>query len=267
MKTETASKMKEFSVEKNKNVPQSTLLQKLKDHFYFQFMRLKKEGNIPELIFWLASNAMMIYTVRFAVKDGFAPSILLATVLNMLATFAVPVFAMIFPRNSFLGRLSFRTQTYFDMLVICGSFLCYGFNMYKYISNFDKVQHFLSGFLVVFLGAELLKTFFKKKKVEPVFGLIGGVGLSFAIIVIWELFEFTADFLIEGSTNQGYTNSPSFDLLFFKIFGMGAGNEGQYPLFDTVFDMMYATVGIAVAAVLYIVVMKIKEKKCAKESV
>ena len=208
----------------------------------------------------LVSSALMVYTLISTLKNDLAAPLVLATALNMIATFTVPVFAMIFPRSFFLGRLSVKTQVYFDLLIVLGSFFCYGFSMYKYVAEYDKWQHFFSGFIVVFLGAELMKTFFKNKKVEPAFGLIGGVGLSFAVIVIWELFEFTADFFIAGSTNQGYNYGFDEKLLFIKIFGHGAGNEGQYPLFDTIFDMMAAAVGIAVAAAVFIVIMKIKEK-------
>lgn len=266
MKTEASLKKSSSSAAESKNEQKITASQRLKNHFSFQFKRLRSEGSVIEFIFWVVSTALMIYTIYHGKQEELAPSLILAVTLNTLATVAVPVFAMIFPRSFFLGRLTARTQTYFDILVISGSFFCYGYSMYKYIAEYDKWQHFISGFLVVFLGAELLKTFFPKKKIEPVFGLIGGTGLSFAIIVIWELFEFTADFFIAGSTNQGYNYGMDEKLLFIKIFGHGAGNEGQYPLFDTIFDMMAATVGIAAAAVLYIVIMKIKEKKGAKKS-
>ena len=237
MKTEASFKNSSHSASEIRNGQKMTAAQRLKAHFSFQFKRLKSEGSVIEFIFWAVSTALMIYTIYHGKQEAVA----------------VPVFAMIFPHSFFLGRLTARTQTYFDILIISGSFFCYGYSMYKYIAEYDKWQHFISGFLVVFLGAELLKTFFPKKKIEPVFGLIGGTGLSFAIIVIWELFEFTADFFIAGSTNQGYNYGMDEKLLFIRLFGHGAGNVGQYPLFDTIFDMMAATVGIAAAAVLYIV--------------
>lgn len=249
-----------------KTAPETELSQKLRSHFVSQFKRLKSEGNIPELIFWIVSSALMIYTTRVMFSSDYPPALILATVLNTLATIAVPVFSMIFPQKFFPGRLSFRTQTYFDMIIISGSFFCYGFDMYRFVETYDKWQHFFSGFLVVFLGAELMKTFFPKKKVEPAFGLIGGIGLSFAIIVIWELFEFTADFFIADSTNQGYNIGMNDKYMFVKIFGHGAGNEGQYPLFDTMFDMMAATVGIVVAVLLFVIIMKIKKRKSQKKA-
>ena len=53
-------------------------------------------------------------------------------------------------------------------------------------------------------------------------------------------------------------------MLFFKIFGQGAGNTGQYPLFDTMFDIMAAVVGIAVAIILSFIAEQIGKKRKAK---
>ncbi len=107
---------------------------------------------------------------------------------------------------------------------------------------------------------------FPKEKIDKKVALVSGVGFSFAAIVIWEIFEFMADFFIAGSTNQGYSDSPDFDMLFFKIFGQGAGNVGQYPLFDTLFDMIAAVVGIVAAIIGFLVVSKILDKKKKHET-
>lgn len=265
MKTEAVLKKSVPLEKENAGEKKLTPAQKIKAHFSSQLKRLKSEGNAFDFIFWVVSTALMVYTVVISKQKQLPASLILAVSLNTLATLTIPVFAMLFPQKLFLGRLTARTQTYFDILVISGSFFCYGYSMYQHIAEYDKWQHFISGFLVVFLGAELLKTFFPKKKIEPVFGLIGGVGLSFAVIVIWELFEFTADFFIPGSTNQGYNYGLDEKLLFIRIFGHGAGNEGQYPLFDTIFDMMAAVGGIAIAAVVFIIITKIREKKKEKK--
>lgn len=239
--------------------------EKIKQHFSSQAARLKSEGNVFEYILWWVSRVMMIYAC-FATFHKLHPSLVLAVVLNTLATFAVSFFAAIFPQKLFLGRLSFRTQTYIDFFVIIGCFFCHCVSAYRVLEFYDKWQHFFAGLVCVFLGMELLKTMFPKEKINPKVSLLGGIGFSFSAIVIWEIFEFLADFFIKDSTNQGYNSSPDFDMLFFKIFGRGAENVGQYPLFDTLFDMMAAVVGICVAVVVFLLAFKIKSRRIKEKN-
>lgn len=239
--------------------------EKVKIHFNSQAKRLKTEGSIPGYIFWWAVRLMMIFAV-FYTKTRVAPALYLAICLNTLATFAVSILAAIFPQKIFLGRLSFNTQCYIDFFVLIGSFFCYCVNVYEYIREYDKLQHFLAGFLGCFLGMELLKTLFPKLEIDRRVAFVGGSGFSFALIVIWEVFEFLADFFIPGSVNQGYTYSPNYDMIFFKIFGLGAQNEGQSALFDTMFDMIFALVGIIAATVFFFVLTAIRRKKEKKNA-
>lgn len=237
--------------------------EKLKTHFSSQAKRLKKEGNIPGYIFWWIARLMMIFAV-FYTKNNVYPVLHLAISLNTLATFAVTILSFLFPQKLFLGRLSFKTQCYIDLFVLLGSFFTYCINIYEYMNNYDKLQHFLAGFLGCFLGMELLKILFPKLQIDRRVAFLSGSGFSFALIVIWECFEFLADFFIPGSNNQGYTYGANYNMIFFKIFGTGAQNEGQAALFDTMFDMLFALVGIVLAAILFLIVTKIKEKRLNK---
>lgn len=234
--------------------------EKLKKHFSSQAKRLKTEGNVFGYIFWWVARLMMIFAV-FYTKSRVAPALYLAICLNTLATFAVTLLAALFPQKIFLGRLSFNTQCYIDLFVLLGSFFCYCVNMYAVINDYDKLQHFLAGFLGCFLGMELLKTMFPKLEIDRRVAFVGGSGFSFAMIVIWECFEFLADFFIPGSNNQGYTYGANPDMIFFKIFGLGAQNEGQTAVYDTMFDMLFALFGIIVATIGFCVVYKIRKSK------
>lgn len=236
---------------------------KLKTHFSSQAARLKSEGNIPGYIFWWLARLMMLFAV-FYTKDKVAPALYLAICLNTLATFAVTLLSALFPKKLFLGRLSFNVQCYIDLFILLGSFFCYCVNMYAVINDYDKLQHFLAGFLGCFLGMELLKDMFPKKEIDKRIAFLCGTGFSVWLIVIWEAFEFLADFFIPGSNNQGYTYAPNYDMIFFKIFGTGAQNEGQAPLFDTMFDMIFALVGIFVAIIVFLICYSVKKKKNAK---
>lgn len=237
---------------------------KIKAHLYSQLQRLKSEGNVVEYIFWWIARIMMIYAC-FETRGKVPPALHLAIIINTLATFAVPVLSVIFPQKLFFGRLSFRTQTYICFFVLLGSFFNHCVSAYRVLEFYDKWQHFFTGFGCVFLGAELLKALCPKEKLSRRVSLISSVGFSFSVIVLWEIFEFFADFFIAGSTNQGYTDRPDFNMLFFKIFGQGAGNTGQYPLFDTLFDMMAAVTGIAVAIAVNLILEQIWNNKKRKQ--
>ncbi len=239
--------------------------EKLKQHFSSQVRRLKTEGNVLGYIFWWAVRLMMIFAV-FYTKTRVAPALYLAICLNTLATFAVSILAAVFPQKLLLGRLSFNTQCYIDFFVLVGSFFCYCINIYEYIREYDKLQHFFAGFLGCFLGMELLKALFPKLEIDRKVAFLAGSGFSFALIVIWEVFEFLADFFIPGSVNQGYSYAPNYDMIFFKIFGLGAQNEGQYALFDTMFDMIFALVGIISAAVFFLTLTAMREKREKKKA-
>lgn len=237
---------------------------KVRAHFYSQLERLKSEGNIFEYVFWWIARLTMIYAC-FKMPGKVPPALYLAIVLNTLTTFAVPVFSAVFPQKLLLGRLTFRTQTYIDLFVLAGCFFNNCVSTYSVIKFYDKWLHFFTGMCCVFLGSELLKALFPKEKFSRRASLVSSVGFSFSIIVIWEIFEFLADFFIAGSTNQGYTDSPSFNMLFFKLFGRGAGNVGQYPLYDTLFDMMAAVLGIIVAIIISLVLERALKSRKGKQ--
>lgn len=239
--------------------------EKFKAHLSSQASRLRSEGNVVEYIFWWIARIMMIFAV-FYTKSRVEPVMHLAISLNTLATFAVPLASFLFPQKLLFGRLSFHTQTYICYFVIMGSFFCYCVNAYEFLPDYDKLQHFFAGLLGTFLGMEILKSMFPKTKIDERVAFLCGTGFSFALIVIWEIFEFLADFFIPGSTNQGYNYQPSYDMIFFKIFGKGAENPEQYHLFDTMFDMFFAFVGIIVSVFVFLVIWKIRQKKRASSA-
>lgn len=193
------------------------------------------------------------------------PSFLvLAVVGNTAATLAVPFLSALFPQSLYLGRIPFRAQTYIDIFVVIGSFLGQCVRIGRFIGYYDKWQHLISGILGVFLGCVLIKAVSPKIELDKRLELCGGVGFSFFLMLIWEVFEFFADYYIPGSTNQGYNYNVDYNDIYFKIFGLGAQNEGQSALYDTFFDITFAIAGTAIAIVLFVIgtrIMSAREKK------
>ena len=119
------------------------------------------------------------------------------------------------------------------------------------------------------IGYELVKSFIKGKTVPEALSVFSAAGFSFIGMVIWEIFEFFADYYIADSNNQAYNLSPERDRFFIKIFGSGVQNENQWAVFDTNVDMICATVGALVAVIVLSVIIRRKStvtSKTAEES-
>lgn len=239
--------------------------EKIGNHFRSQFERFKKEIKLPEYIWWWVTRGVMIWSCFYAIKN--LPSqLILAVFGNTAATLAIPFISALFPQKLYLGRLPFRAQSYINFFVFVGSFLHQCTDLGDYINYFDKWLHFFAGFLCVFLGCLLMRAISPDTPLDQRQELCGGVGFSVFLMLYWEMFEFFADYYIPGSSNQGYGITYSEDNPWFKIFGFGAQNDGQVPLYDTFFDLTTAFVGLILAVILFVVIRKIKTVKSADKT-
>lgn len=182
---------------------------------------------------------------------------------NLLATFAIPLARIIFFKKLFLGKLSFRIQSYINVFVFLGSFVGHGFRMNN-VENYDKILHVISGAVVVFIGYEMLSGFKNAEGAPKSVLMFGSAGFSFTVMVVWELFEFFCDYYIKDSANQNYRWNPPDDMFFFKIFGQSVNAPDQYAVMDTDLDLLCAAVGCAVGSAVLAVVTKAKERKTVK---
>ncbi|MCH5198388.1 MAG: hypothetical protein J1E34_05725, partial [Oscillospiraceae bacterium] len=184
---------------------------------------------------------------------------------NLPAAFAMSLFYFIFPKDSFLGRLNLRCQHIINFFEVLGTFCGHILNAYAYIPKYDRLQHIFSGFAGVIAGYYIYKAFISKenrlKYVNPEAATFSATSFSFMIIALWEVQEFISDYLI-GSQNQGYYYVPPENDIFFKIFGDGARRgEGQFPLWDTMLDMIDAAAATAVAGIVLYILLRIIKKK------
>ena len=129
------------------------------------------------------------------------------------------------------------------------------------IAEFDKLMHVLSGGVVVFIGAEVLKAFDGNEKVTAGIKTFIGVGFSFIVMVMWELVEFFADYYIAESNNQGYYKYPDESMIFVKIFGLSKKLPDNAAVMDTNVDMFYAVIGCVICAAILYAVLRRKEKQ------
>lgn len=223
---------------------------------------LKNELSLFEYISWWLLRAVQLFVlIRLIIKDPTNSNVLLLS-LNLLATFTVPLIRLLlFPKRLFT-RLSFHTQTWLNIMVLLGSFLGQGLEWNHKVTSWDKVLHLVAGAVIVFIGNELAGMFLSDKdRVSPLFRTYSSVGFSYIAIVVWEVFEFFADYYWPESSNQAYNISPDRDKFFFAIFGHGAQNENQWAVFDTNVDMLCAVVGVLPAAIALFLWLNKNNKK------
>lgn len=239
-------------------------MSKLKKWFNYEISGLKNDLLLPEYISWWALRLLMIGTyIVFTVKGEalYQRNLIL---LNTVATFAIFLLRIISPKRLFTSKISYRVQTYIDIFVLLGSFLGHGLKFLGEVYEYDKFMHVVAGGVVVFIGAEVLKSFKGNESITPGIKTFCGVGFSFIVIVAWELMEFFADWFITSSNNQGYYIVPDETMLFVKIFGLSKNHADQAPVYDTNADMFYAVIGCAVCAVILFLYLKKKAEKTAE---
>lgn len=234
---------------------------RIKNKVNYVWNKIRSEITIAEYISWWIVRILLVISIILA---GDKTYVILHAV-NLPAAFAMSLIYFIFPKNSFFGRLDARTQHIINFFEVLGTFCGHILNAYAYIAKYDRLLHLFSGAAGVIAGYYIYKALVTKenniKYVTPKAATFSAVSFSFMIIALWEVQEFISDYFI-GSQNQGYYYAPAADDIFFKIFGNGANRgEGQYPLWDTMMDMIDATLTtVAAGIILYIILTVIKKR-------
>ena len=83
-------------------------------------------------------------------------------------------------------------------------------------------------------------------------------------MVVWEIFEFYTDFYMQGSINQNWHYEPEPDMIFYRLFGSGAGRPGQIVVLDTDIDVFLAVVGCVLCSVFLYVFLLVRDHRRAK---
>lgn len=223
---------------------------------------LKNDVTLPEYILWWVLRILQAgVLIRLIINDPSNGNILLLSV-NLAATFLFTLLRVLFAPIKIVKKLSFRGQSWLNVMIFFGSFLAQGLNWNHEISSWDKVLHLLAGGFIVFVGNEFINVFIRDSdRISPLFRTFTAVGFSYMAIAIWEVFEFFVDYYWAGSCNQAYNISPERDAWFQAIFGLGAQNENQWAVFDTSVDILCAVVGAIPASIALLIYLVKKEKR------
>lgn len=220
-----------------------------------------KVGTIEYLLWWVLRIMQTVVLIKLIKSDPEDTNVLLLTV-NLAATFLFVILRTLFAPIPIIKRLSYKGQTWLNVMVFFGSFLAQGLRWNHEITSWDKVLHLLAGGFIVLVGNEFIEIFIRKNdRISPLFRTFTAVGFSYMAIALWEVFEFFVDYYWPESCNQAYNISPERDAWFFTIFGMGAQNENQWAVFDTSVDMTCAVIGAIPAAIALLIYLTRKEKK------
>ncbi len=237
-------------------------MNKIKSFIKNEIACLKRDVALPEYIMWwvlrILQSGALIHLIKTNPEDG---NVLLLSV-NLAGTFLFPLLRILFAPIKITRKLSFRGQSWLNVMIFFGSFLAQGLRWNHEVTSFDKILHLLAGGFIVFVGNEFINVFIREgDRISPLFRTFTAVGFSYMAIAIWEVFEFFVDYYWVDSFNQAYNTSPERDAWFMAIFGLGAQNENQWAVFDTSVDILCAVVGAIPASIALLIYLVRKEKR------
>ena len=130
---------------------------------------------------------------------------------------------------------------FFYIFVICATVLGEMFSLYYVVPVWDSILHCGSGIMEGMFGSILLVHFFQKKKcldkVPPIFIALGAVCFTLCIGTFWEIYEFSADYLLGLNMQKSFLQD-------------GTALIGQSALIDTMKDLIVDSFGAIAAAIL-----------------
>lgn len=241
--------------------------QALKKYTLNEIKELKNGVLLPEYICWWLLRCGMVGMIIYNLSRQREPMVIFLMCLNLFLTFIIPLVRFVFFKKILLGRLPCRIQSFIDVFVFAGSFLGHGLDYNGTVADYDKFMHLISGGLAVFIGWLILESVKGGKELSPALKIVGAGGFSCVVIIVWELFEFFADFFIDGSANQNWMYEPDEQFFFYKIFGYGAAKSEQYAVLDTDLDIFMAALGCAFCTlILYIFLKKRQMRNYERQS-
>lgn len=118
------------------------------------------------------------------------------TVLSIIIVCIVPWLIKKVLKYEMSETLKFIYFLFVFIALILGSI----YNLYRTISWFDLLAHFLSGIVTCVLALIILKKFDLLKKDLPIFHIVFIIAFSLMIASFWEFFEFLSDKALKGDT-------------------------------------------------------------------
>lgn len=125
---------------------------------------------------------------------------------SLYAIFSIAAFAFIHKRYSTLNPATYYAVIIFILLaVFAGKVL----NFYSIVPYWDKILHFLSGFLIASIGKQIYEKSNSNTKILNLFILSFATGAA----GIWEIYEFTVDGLLGLQSQNSSLSDTMWDMI------------------------------------------------------
>ena len=236
----------------------------VRQYFRDELSSLRAEIPLWEYLTWWLVRALLVYgIVTIWPRDGFTYNVL-QMFTNIAVSFTIPLIRILFFGKLYLGRISYHVQSIINIFVVAGTFFGHVVGFTWNVPSYDKFLHFLSGGIAVFIGYILIRGARNREGVSRGAYVAASSGFSCVVMILWEIFEFIADYSLPDCYNQDYTFNPPENLFFFRIFGRGAQNPGQNAVLDTDLDIILAVLGMLVCAAILWAALYVKDKKKIK---
>jgi hypothetical protein len=233
-------------------------------YFADEVKTLRSQVYLPEYLLWWVLRGSLVYFLIRSIKENDSALVLIFSA-NLGCTFAIPLARLLFFPKLFFGNISYRVQSLLDVFIFFGNFLGHGLRFNGNVTDYDKLLHFVSGGLVVFVGCALINGTRRGKQVPKLSKTLASFGFSCLVALLWEIFEFLSDTFLSDSSNQNWWYERDPERVFFKIFGMGNPVPEEHAVLDTGIDILYAVIGSVIcAAILYVALTLIERHKAKK---
>lgn len=226
----------------------------------YEISKVREQTNIWDMLLWWSVRIVMIFA--FITMENRAEATLLGVI--ALGTFAISILHFVFPKESMFCKISYKVQTLIVIIAFLGSYCGNYVGVYAYASRFDTLLHFVSGIIGAAAGYYIALTLVKPRSQKENLAIsLFAASFALAIIPIHEMTEFIGDY-IWGTTNQGFMWEPSDNVMIYKLFGHGVGNELLIRIYDTMYDMTLASATSIMSFFILIFSLESKRKRSEK---
>lgn len=234
-------------------------MNKLRNKIVSEIGILKKEIPLAEYIFWWVCRCFQLYLMIDSFNDDNQGHYRLQMIANFILLFILPELHIL-PRKIFLARLHYRCQTVAAVMVVLTCGLGMYFSFYGDHYWYDTVLHLFGGAVLVLIGSYVVDSLRPKKEAcpGPFYSSVAGFGISCFGTLFWECFEFIFDWIAKGDT-QNYLGYPEGWLA--RTF---PPLPEQYPVFDTMSDIIAGLLGAIFGAAVLRIIMQKKLSKSTK---
>ena len=238
----------------------ATIAKKFKAKLKFEIAEFKKEIGPIEYAFWCIVRILMFVGSVDCLDSGDTGHLILQMWSNLGLLFVLPELHILSRKWCFFARLSHHNQTIAALMVLLTSYLGNYRNLYGNLEAYDFYVHFFSGIVCVFVGYDLAKALAPSSadKFDTNIKTITGFGLSCFAAVFWEIYEFCFDAIMTSGT-QAHTDEPEAILA-----ALIHPHANQFPLFDTMTDLMAGFLGAVVGGFVFRIILEAGEKKKAE---